>query len=294
METKNSNGDWFEHFQKNGYAVIESFATESECDELKEAIHKVTDSLDVEKEHRITFSTRGQQQHISDDYFLTSGDKIRYFFEKLAFNEEGDLVVPKDQSLNKIGHALHWHNEVFRSISFSDKMKSVAKTLGLVDPAIIQSMYIFKNPRVGAEVCPHQDSSFLHMEPMKLFGVWLAVDDATEENGCLHFIPGSHLTDGLYGNRRMLRYTKEDGHIGLKLTGEIPEMESTLYKPVPVKKGSLVIIHGMVMHKSEPNKSANPRNAYTLHLIEQQDTKWSDLNWLQPTDDLPFTPLYTN
>ena len=79
-------------------------------------------------------------------------------------------------------------------------LQEVAKGLGLIDPAIIQSMYIFKNARVGGEVCPHQDASFLWMEPMKLFGVWLAVDDATEENGCLWFIPGSH-KPGMFGRK---------------------------------------------------------------------------------------------
>lgn len=41
-------------------------------------------------------------------------------------------------------------------------------------------------------VIPHQDATFLHTDPMKLFGIWIALEDAKEENGCLYFIPGSH------------------------------------------------------------------------------------------------------
>ena len=41
-------------------------------------------------------------------------------------------------------------------------------------------------------VIPHQDSTFLHTSPMKLMGYWIALEDATVENGCLWFIPGSH------------------------------------------------------------------------------------------------------
>ena len=41
-------------------------------------------------------------------------------------------------------------------------------------------------------VVPHQDSTFLHTTPMKLMGCWIALEDATLENGCLWFIPGSH------------------------------------------------------------------------------------------------------
>ena len=41
-------------------------------------------------------------------------------------------------------------------------------------------------------VIPHQDSTFLHTDPMKLIGFWIALEDATLDNGCLWFIPGSH------------------------------------------------------------------------------------------------------
>ena len=41
-------------------------------------------------------------------------------------------------------------------------------------------------------VVPHQDGTFLFNEPLKIMGVWIALEDATIENGCLWFIPGSH------------------------------------------------------------------------------------------------------
>ena len=51
-------------FEKDGYAVIENFATAEECDELRTAILQVIDGLDVEKEHKTIFSTR-QDQSVS-------------------------------------------------------------------------------------------------------------------------------------------------------------------------------------------------------------------------------------
>ena len=44
----------------------------------------------------------------------------------------------------------------------------------------------------GGEVTPHQDGTFLYNEPLRLFGFWFPIDDATEENGCLWYVPGSH------------------------------------------------------------------------------------------------------
>lgn len=54
-------------------------------------------------------------------------------------------------SLNKIGHALHELNPVFRKVSLSEKVKECAFQLGFLDPVIAQSMYIFKNPGIGSE-----------------------------------------------------------------------------------------------------------------------------------------------
>lgn len=63
----------------------------------------------------------------------------------------GELLVEPEVSLNKIGHALHYKNDVFRKITFSERIKEVCFQLGFEDPAVVQSMYIFKNPGLGGE-----------------------------------------------------------------------------------------------------------------------------------------------
>lgn len=141
-------------------------------------------------------------------------------------------------------------------------------------------------PRRPCAVTPHQDASFLHTEPLgRLLGVWIALEDATLENGCLWFIPGSH-TSGV--SRRMVR-----APAGTRFLGAEPERDHSLFVPTPVRRGALVLIHGEVVHKSEQNRSARSRHAYTFHLMEASGTTWSHENWLQPTAELPFPPLYT-
>ncbi len=142
-------------------------------------------------------------------------------------------------------------------VTFSDKAKTVAKNIGLVDPVIVQGMYIFKQPRVGTEgtyfntrfsnglyllsliaVTPHQDGSFLNNDPLNLIGFWFPLDDATLENGCLWYVPGSH-SRPIY--RRFVRNeeTGSDEPLLKFVGGEYDEIADEKWVAAPVKKGLL-------------------------------------------------------
>lgn len=83
-------------------------------------------------------------------------------------------------------------------------------------------------------VVPHQDSTFLYTSPESLVGFWIALDNATIENGCLCIIPGSHKTNV---HRRMIRNpnkgTENDRMI---FQGMLPEYDQSLYVPITVEK----------------------------------------------------------
>ena len=164
-------------FEVNGYAVIPDFLSPEEVEDLKNECKNIIDKMDLSEEQTI-FTTGDSQK--ANDYFMNSGDKIRYFYEKNAFDKNGELVVDKYMCLNKIGHSLHWFNPKFKRITFSSKVKQVVKNLNFIDPVVVQSMYIFKNPGIGGEVVAHQDATFLHATPdPKVIGLWFALEDAT-------------------------------------------------------------------------------------------------------------------
>ena len=84
----------------------------------------------------------------SSDYFLDSADRVHFFAEKDALNDDGTVkTLEKLLALNKAGHGLHQADELFRNYSCSDTIKDLVKDLGWNDPVIPQSMYIFKQPR---------------------------------------------------------------------------------------------------------------------------------------------------
>src|SRR5215203_4012637 len=178
------------HYQEHGFLVLEGFADEGECDDLRSRAEELVQQFNPLEVVSI-FSTH-EQNRLTDEYFLTSGDKIRFFFEENAFNSAGTLKYEKEKSINKIGHALHDLDPVFDRFSRNERVKELARALGLENPYLLQSMYIFKQPNIGGEVTCHQDSTFLYTEPIDIAGLWFALEDATSENGCLWAIPGGH------------------------------------------------------------------------------------------------------
>lgn len=264
--------------------IIPEFLSFEETELLKSECSKIVKEM-IPEEHKSVFLTGTNQK--SEEYFLTSGDKIRYFFEDDAVNKKGELVVSKENSLNKIGHALHWWNNTFKKFTFSQKIKELIKSLGFIDPLVVQSMYIFKNPKIGGKVVCHQDASYLFTEPVNLLGLWFPLEDTTLENGCLWFLPGSHRGE-VY--QRYICNSKNSA--SLKLISESPTYDDDDFVPALTTKGSCVLIHGKVIHKSEKNLSDKPRPAYTFHIIENYNTVYSKENWLQPSNNLPFPSLY--
>jgi phytanoyl-CoA hydroxylase len=260
-----------DQYQEQGFLVLEDFVDESEYDLLRARAEELVQEFDPAEIVSI-FSTH-EQNRLTDEYFLTSGDKVRFFFEENAFHPDGTLKYAKEKSINKIGHALHDLDPVFARFSRSQKIKELAKAVGLEKSYLLQSMYIFKQPNIGGEVTCHQDSTFLYTEPIDIAGLWFALEDATIENGCLWAIPGGHRR----GLKSRWRRTQEGMEFEVFDNEPWPEEELI---PLEVSKGSLILLHGLLPHRSFENRSPRSRHAYTLHLIGAE-AKYPADNWLQ-------------
>ncbi|HKN83155.1 MAG TPA: phytanoyl-CoA dioxygenase family protein [Pyrinomonadaceae bacterium] len=273
------NQNELDDYHERGFLVLEGFASDGECDRLRQRAEGLVQGFDPSEVVSV-FSTK-EQNRTTDEYFLTSGDKIRFFFEENAFHPDGTLKYGKEKSINKIGHALHDLDPVFNEFSRSQKIKELAKALGIENPLFLQSMYIFKQPNIGGEVTCHQDSTFLYTEPIDIAGLWFALEDATIENGCLWAIPGGHR----HGLKSRWRRSPEDG-MEFDILDNEPWPEHQLV-PLKVSKGSLILLHGLLPHRSFENRSSRSRHAYTLHLMGA-DVKYPADNWLQRSESMPL------
>lgn len=270
-------------FETNGYAVIEDFITQDEIATMKCEADKLVQEACSNPDHLVTFN---YDTIYKNDYYNKSQDKASFFYEPNAI-KDGKLVVPAGIALSKIGHALHAVNDTFKQFTCNDaRVQALFEKLNFEDPTVVQGMLIFKNPKVGSEFIPHQDAQYLTSDPVKLAGFWYALDDASVENGCLWFIPGSHKWPLA---RRFVRTGDENGGDLFKWTKPMPDYNDDQFVPAPVKRGSLVILHGLVVHKSAPNTSDKSRQAYAFHAYDKANSEWQPDCWLTPQPT--FLPL---
>ena len=269
-------------FHREGMLVLPGFASDADCDALMARAAMLVDRFEPTTLPSV-FSSKDQAR-TTDDYFMESGAQIRFFLEEGALGPDGRLDRPKQVAVNKIGHALHDRDPVFDGFSRDARLAGIATDLGIAQPQLMQSMYIFKQPHIGGEVVCHQDATYLHTEPVSVIGLWFALQDATRENGCMWALPGGHRA-GL--KSRFVR-TRE-GRSTTVVIDEAPwpafVPDASDYAPLEAARGTLIVLHGLLPHLSGANLSARSRHAYTLHVVDGAASYSAD-NWLQrPADD---------
>jgi len=266
------NEKQIQRFYEDGFLVVEDFVSEQSCkhimDQAAGLIH------DFQPADRPTIFTSDEQVRHSDQYFLSSGEKIHFFLEEEALDKAGNFTVDKMQSINKIGHGLHLLDPVYRDFVAGCNFPAIARDLNVADPYLLQSMHIFKQPKIGGEVSLHQDSSFLWTEPLSCVGFWIALEDATLENGCLQALKGGH---HMALKKRFHRNDK--GGTSFEVLDDSPWPDQPL-DVLEVKAGTLIILHGALPHYSAANRSDKSRQAFTIHVVDDA-CEYAKDNWLK-------------
>jgi len=152
---------------------------------------------------------------------------------------------------------VHRHEPVFHA--FCRDPRLLALVAGILGPDVdcFLSQFIFKNP--GALGQPwHQDAFYFPFDRRPQVGVWLAVTEATLENGPLWVLPGSH-TERIHAVVPDQREHAQMAYV------EIVDHDMSGARPVLLQPGDVLLFHGHLMHKSTDNRSAGMRAAMVYH-----------------------------
>jgi ectoine hydroxylase-related dioxygenase (phytanoyl-CoA dioxygenase family) len=134
---------------------------------------------------------------------------------------------------------------------------------------------ISKPPRDNQHFRFHQDFYFWPLDPPNIISCWLALDDATVENGCMHVIPGSHRDRRLSPEARAREIAeaariRSDGGVPEKsLRDQIAESDVSVAVPVELKAGECMFHHCLNFHATPENRTDRERRAFVMIFMAQ-------------------------
>lgn len=225
--------DAVEEYRAMGYLVVGRALSAEDVElsiaGLKTLINKASDRIDLQFEAAVA----ERLDELSADEKADSVRKLMHF-------------VQEDERLR----AIAYHPEILR---FARKM------IGTDDIILLQDMALLKPPGVGREKPWHQDKAFFNIDlNATVVGVWIALDEATFENGCMHVLPGSHKEGP------MPHFVRRDW--------QICDTDVALAKDVavPLAPGGLLFFDGLIHHGTPANRTKTRRRALQFHYVDRR------------------------
>lgn len=203
-----------ETFERDGYVLIPGFLDKGEVDEITQNFERLI-------------------EHVTPNMPT----------EKVFFEDKTDPLTLK-QLID-----IHQYDRFFNDILNKGKFKDIAAFL-LDDEVVGKTLeYFNKPPRIGKPTPPHQDGYYFMLKPSVAVTMWMALEPADEENGCVRYIKGSHLT-GMrpHGRTTTLGFSQQILDYGSE------DIEKEI--PIRAQPGDLLIHHSLTIHAAGGNKSA--------------------------------------
>ncbi|APA09587.1 hypothetical protein SS1G_06266 [Sclerotinia sclerotiorum 1980 UF-70] len=270
-------------WKDNGYLVIPNALPKEQKDLLLKTVHEAAEALASGDERVEKHSYLPGQK----SYVHPCGRAIATLSD-YAFKPSVEPL----KRIQRIGCGIHRVMPPFRKTILSPFHSTLAKSLGYKDPRIIQSLIIVKAGEIGARVVPHQDGCSGFTNPSSSTTFWYALEDCSVENGCLAVAPGSHRVQPI--TRRCKNVDGKPEFVDLEYPvyvhvegvkdESLPrrnEAGELVYEKLEVEAGTLILMHGNLMHTSEANKSTKSRVAFNFGVVEGE-LEWLKDNYLQP------------
>jgi Protein involved in biosynthesis of mitomycin antibiotics/polyketide fumonisin len=207
------------NYDRDGYVFIKNFLSQEEVEQINTEV-----------------------QHFIKNQMPSMPSQFVFYEDK---NDTSTLKQLQD---------IHQYHPFFAGVLTGSRFEEIAKLL-LEENVIGKNLeYFNKPPRIGKPTPPHQDGYYFMLNPPQAITMWLALENADEENGCVRYIKGSHLT----GMRPHGRTTTLGFSQGITDYGEKDFAAEIAFPAAP---GDLLIHHAMTIHRADGNKSNRSRKA---------------------------------
>lgn len=223
-------------FEREGYAVVEGVLSSEEIEAAFEEISAII---------------AGEVPYAE-----------RIFVEIEPAVRRGEQAAPsRELSVRKLMSYVP-HSEVLTRIAEHENIKRLLRELLGEDVKLLQDMALLKPPFIGSRKTWHQDCAYFPIEPPHVVGFWIALDEATTENGCMWVRPRTH--------REPIPHEKipEETFVDFGIPKNHPVFSQVEPIAIPLKPGDALVFHGLTAHGTEPNRSARRRRALQLHYMD--------------------------
>ena len=159
----------------------------------------------------------------------------------------------KQDYVRKIAWFVDYDERLKAMAEYAPMIETIRRILGEA-PQLFQDMGLIKPPGGGREKPWHQDKAYFDIRlEDRVVGAWIALDEATAENGCMHVIPCSHKEGAV------IHFKRRDWQIcdtDVKVERDVM---------APLKPGGCLLFDGLIHHGTPPNHSKNRRRALQFH-----------------------------
>jgi phytanoyl-CoA hydroxylase len=238
--------DQLAHFKRDGYLAFVDALSPEEVEQARSTLSELFERL-----------AHDESTQTESNVWVASDSRFRIQFE------DGYVPNTKDEhglelKIRKLFWFVEAHDFFGELATSHPRLSGVLQSILGADPILFQDMALVKPPFIGGEKPWHQDDAYFTVEPLdSICGIWIALDEATVENGCMHVIPGGHL-DG-----PKIHVHARDCEI------ETERLDLSRVIPVPLPAGGAMFFHGLLPHQTPPNQSPDRRRALQFHYHRQ-------------------------
>lgn len=250
-------GDQIAQFQENGYLAFSNVLSSAEVEASRQGLADLTRSLlsDPNSDYRPPELVEGgERDAIYTGARYARPDRPTSMHIEAGYDPTGRSVEEIELQVRKYWSFVS-EAEVFRRmLAPGSRLRTVVDGLLGADPILFQEMALVKPPFIGSQKPWHQDNAYFSVTPLDvILGVWIALDDAAVENGCMHVIPGAHREGAV----------KHHHGFDCEIDPALLPVERAVAVPVPA--GGAMFFYGMLPHETPPNRSPQRRRALQFH-----------------------------